>query len=209
MTKFRRAIQTTPSWLPLLMKCYAAMDRSVSAALCRHESPGERLACSAGCSQCCNQPIPASLPEMAGAVWRLRTACDRLVQKTVIAALLATNINRCPFLVNDRCSVYSLRFLACRGYGVFGSPCLPGEDPWENRQGDLLRVDPEGKLLALTMLASLLGYDSGPDPDTLRGIIMRFSPPVQIWVCSQPDLFIQVMDKGPPFPYPHELRIDA
>jgi len=92
-------------------------------------SPDRAPACGAGCSHCCHQAVGVSPPEvfaihghlratrspgdLEAAVDRIRAADDRTRGMTV-AERLSPDLP-CVFLVDDRCSIYAVRPLACRG----------------------------------------------------------------------------------------------
>jgi len=90
-----------------------------------------RLACGEGCSFCCRKPgVLATIPEFLRILERLKTTCDG-ASRHALAARARDYVSRlagrhfddliddsipCPLLVDDRCSVYDVRPLVCRGY---------------------------------------------------------------------------------------------
>lgn len=91
--------------------------------------PQSRPACHAGCSHCCYQAVGVSPPEvfaiydhllatrtpqeLMSTVERIREADDQTRGMTS-AERLSPDLP-CPFLVRERCSIYDVRPLACRG----------------------------------------------------------------------------------------------
>ncbi len=102
-------------WLQLARDAIAYAERS-------HARTGEgacEIACRAGCAWCCHLPVMASPPEvrLAWAQARRTLPAETLDAIAAEARVLDTSVPRpCPFLVEDRCSVYAARPLACRGW---------------------------------------------------------------------------------------------
>jgi len=97
----------------------------------RSLEPGYAYACSEGCSWCCHshlvampheavnifQNLPGTLD--ASAIARVREHCGRVgaawsegKARELVGSYFAT----CPFLENDRCSIYAFRPIACRNW---------------------------------------------------------------------------------------------
>jgi putative zinc- or iron-chelating protein len=92
-------------------------------------SPEQPPACRPGCAHCCYQAVGVSAPEvfaiydhlrasrkpdeLDAAVRRIRDADDRTRGMTA-AERLSPRLP-CPFLEQERCSIYQVRPLACRG----------------------------------------------------------------------------------------------
>jgi Fe-S-cluster containining protein len=88
-----------------------------------------RLACRAGCAHCCHQQVGVSVPEVLAIYDHLRRTCARDDLEATVARIRdaddgtrgMTATERlspdlpCPFLTDDRCSIYQVRPLACRG----------------------------------------------------------------------------------------------
>jgi Fe-S-cluster containining protein len=122
------------------------------------ELAGQGITCRKGCSACCNQLVPLSIPE----AFFLRDAVNRLNAKKrarVLKKMQATTEaleragllddlrhpgkNRqidadyfgqglpCPFLEDDACSIYAQRPFICRSY-VVTSPKEACADPYAN-----------------------------------------------------------------------------
>lgn len=88
------------------------------------------IACKKGCSTCCNIRVLAFPHEIIGIYFYIKTELSGEQSETLVtrikstAAILnsitteqhdTTNIE-CPLLLNDACSVYPVRSLACAGY---------------------------------------------------------------------------------------------
>jgi Fe-S-cluster containining protein len=100
-------------------------DEAVASAMQR-EPPNPPRACAAGCAWCCYQRIGAAAPE----VIRIAAFMRREFSPAQIAATqerIRANLERrrgqrshigipCPLLVDNLCSVYSVRPLTCRGF---------------------------------------------------------------------------------------------
>ena len=92
---------------------------------------GRTPACGPGCAHCCKQPIPVTPVEILGLILYLRLHPDPARKKS-------DNPFSCPFLLNDACSAYPMRPIACRRFMVFGSPCQANEAVTETRPQDVL-----------------------------------------------------------------------
>ncbi len=105
----------------------AATSKIVDAALA--QSPDRPPACRSGCAHCCHQAVGVTPPEVFAIHEHLRAtrAADELV---ALAARVRAADDRtrgmtsaerlspalpCPFLIEDRCSIYEVRPLSCRG----------------------------------------------------------------------------------------------
>jgi len=90
---------------------------------------GQRLACQLGCAHCCYQPVGVTAPEVFAIHDHLRArlspdalaavaervhAADASARGKSAAERLSPELP-CPFLQQDRCSIYEVRPLACRG----------------------------------------------------------------------------------------------
>ncbi len=92
-------------------------------------APAGELACRAGCGHCCHQVVGATAPEVLAIYEHLRASrtADELAR---VAARIRNADEKargltpdertspelpCPFLEEERCSVYEVRPLACRG----------------------------------------------------------------------------------------------
>ncbi len=84
--------------------------------------PFEGIACRKGCSHCCTQPVSITAAEAMFVAAALKDRPDRAaalldyeqLSRTVPAAELGRRY--CPLLVEDACSIYAARPLACHSF---------------------------------------------------------------------------------------------
>jgi hypothetical protein len=119
--------RTLASVVGLARSAMAAASKITEAALAR--SPDHVLACRAGCSHCCYQAVGVSAPEVFAIYDHLlQTRSAEELEATADRIRLADDATRgmapadrlspqlpCPFLEAERCSIYEVRPLACRG----------------------------------------------------------------------------------------------
>jgi len=129
-------------WLRLLLDAYAVIDEGVAAGISADEKKrGIRLACSAGCGNCCatHRDIPVYPLELVGIYWfvieKLAGPLRGVVKKQLLDHRKG---DACPFLVQASCSIHSMRPAACRQFNVFNKRCETGEDPYYTRRSDVL-----------------------------------------------------------------------
>lgn len=125
----------------LLLQGYALVDASVREAVADATSRGRRLACGHGCAVCCHQPIPLTPLEflLMRAQARFRLGAEQRVRLEHAQPDARPPGHRpCPFLLDNACTVYAVRPIACRRYLVLDVPCAPDEDCTASRPGDLL-----------------------------------------------------------------------
>lgn len=143
------------------------------------ETAGLAISCQKGCSACCRQLVPLSIPEaffLRHAISRLdagkRTGVLRKLRSTIAAlerAGLLDDLRRpgknrqidvdyfrqglaCPFLENDACGIYALRPFICRSYSVT-SPRQACSDPYAH---EIEKVEIKRNVGA--MLAAFAGH---------------------------------------------------
>lgn len=134
------------SWLGPLLEAYSIVERGVAKAVEAERKRGRALACSKGCSNCCavHKDIPVYPLELRGIYWYVTEKITGPVREKLKRQLNDfTMAAPCPFLIDDACSIHPLRPMACRQFNVFGAPCVPGEDPYYSRRGDVM--DPQKK----------------------------------------------------------------
>lgn len=146
-----------PQWLRVVRKAYRIVDRDVLRAIDTRLRGGERLACGAGCSACCQQPVPLTPYEVMAMGWCLAGFEEHVLEAIVNASPCADGNWTCPLLVEGCCSVYEMRPIACRRYNVFGRRCSVGEDPVEVRPWDVLSPSRSAMRRAFTHLLPLAG----------------------------------------------------
>ncbi|MCX8034406.1 MAG: YkgJ family cysteine cluster protein [Thermodesulfovibrio sp.] len=130
------------SWLPLLLNAYAIMDEGVSKDIEKGKKAGKKLACSPGCSNCCktHRDIPIYPIEIVGIYWYVIEKIGEPLRSKIKSSLIKHKKgDPCPFLINDICSIYAMRPLACRQFNVFVKPCDVDEDTFYTRNEDVLK----------------------------------------------------------------------
>jgi len=127
-------------WLPTLLDTFAIADEGVSETREHNQAQGTPIACAAGCSACCKNPtVPFTKPEMQGISWYASEVLDGEIRSRVTERLQNhASTTECPFLVDDRCSIYPVRPLICRQYMVRGQQCEVGENVNDDRPGDVV-----------------------------------------------------------------------
>lgn len=108
-----------------LLKATQAYHAGFEHSLQSHPSSAP-VACQAGCSLCCHNWISVTIPEALLIAEDLRTRSDTpLPEKIALAAGAGMNLDRdqrlrhrlaCPLLVDQLCSIYAVRPLACRSF---------------------------------------------------------------------------------------------
>lgn len=123
---------TALSTIELARSINELTDRSIGQVhvACRD---GHRVACRSGCTYCCMVPVAASAPEVLAIATFVRERFDEARQaafnRRVEANISATegmDMSQrdrvrldCPFLEADKCTVYEVRPIACRGYSSY------------------------------------------------------------------------------------------
>lgn len=133
-------------FLRVLRRMYATVDASVDVAV--QNSP-QSLACKAGCSHCCSQPIPATLLEIMGLKLYLHHLCSTELLTSLHEAKATA---RCFFLgSHEKCLAYTFRPIVCRRFLVGTQACEQGEDPTQTRPQHMLETDRTALMHALDM----------------------------------------------------------
>lgn len=140
----------------MLLKAYEIMDQGVKKDIKKYESLGNKLACRRGCSSCCksHREIPVYPIEIVGIYWYvIEKVKEPLRDKLKKSLILHKKEAPCPFLIDDICSIYPMRPLACRQFNVFNKSCTEGEDAFYTRPQDVLKPSYNylGKALYETM----------------------------------------------------------
>ena len=78
--------------------------------------PFEGLACRKGCSHCCTQPVSVTAAEALFVAAAVRARPDRAAAINDYVASEETGRRYCPLLVEDACSIYAARPLACHSF---------------------------------------------------------------------------------------------
>jgi Fe-S-cluster containining protein len=106
-----------------------ALERSVPS------SSRALLACAKGCAFCCNQPVIVNAPEVFFLINTIRDRPDRVSAMARAAEILRNRRAdaprvawlQCPLLIENSCSAYGERPLACRTYvSVDVNDCMSG-----------------------------------------------------------------------------------
>jgi uncharacterized protein len=105
-------------------------EKSIQRVLQQHP-PRRPFACKEGCAWCCHKRVGTSAPEVVRIVEFLRqrlspeewpATCERICKRDEERQALSQQDSwaaarlPCPLLVDNRCSVYPVRPLTCRGY---------------------------------------------------------------------------------------------
>lgn len=148
------------SWLPMLLKAYAIMDEGVKKDIEKYEKSGKKLACRRGCSCCCktHRDIPVYPIEIVGIYWYVIEKTKEPIRTKIKSSLILHKKDEpCPFLIDNVCSIYPMRPLACRQFNVFGKPCAEGEDAFYTRPHDVL--NPSEHYLARALYETVPFYN--------------------------------------------------
>ncbi len=127
-------------WLTILLRSYFKNDLGTYNEMLKFRKKNKRkIACFQGCYNCCLNPIvPITKIELMGISWYV----SEIIKDTAIRNILKVQMKNhkdklsCPFLVNQECSIYPLRPIACREYYVIGDPCTTGENIIKTRPED-------------------------------------------------------------------------
>jgi len=124
---FLSAGRTPEQAAALGLNVMAATSKIADGMLAR--SPDHAPACRAGCAHCCHQAVGVSPPEVLAIHDHLRRTRSAAELRAVVARIRAADDRTrglssserispdhpCVFLVDDCCSIYEVRPLACRG----------------------------------------------------------------------------------------------
>ena len=152
-----RALQRAPSATEAIAFT-AQLHRSLDTVAAQAAAAGPAPDCKAGCAHCCHVRVEATEPEVfriaqhlaAQPTDQLDGVTSRLRQHTTHAKNSAAR-QPCSFLVDDRCSIYSVRPAACRKAHSLSVHHCATQAP-EIPQNLLLLLDAEA-LMAGTALA--------------------------------------------------------
>jgi Fe-S-cluster containining protein len=154
-------------------------DRSIQSFV-RESMPVPPLACKEGCTWCCYKLVGAAAPEVFRIVQYLQeqlpsdefaSARDRILQRD--EQRKAMNDDRwsaarlpCALLVNDRCSVYPVRPLTCRG---FNSSDARKCERWVKTRGqvEVPTYEPQHRLATFVLDGLRAGLSECKLPDEL------------------------------------------
>ncbi len=127
-------------WLNMLLDAYAIIDKGVRVAIEKEEKKKLELSCKKGCSNCCktHKDIPVYPLELSGIYWFAIEKFQNQSRQILKKQLRSHKNPNCPFLIDESCSIYQVRPIACRQFNVFRRQCEVGEDPYHTRKGDVL-----------------------------------------------------------------------
>lgn len=129
------------AWLPPLLTAYAIVDTGVTEGIGREQARDRTLACHKGCAACCRShtSIPVYPIELIGITWYAIEKLAGPVRERLVQQLHAHRSGEpCPLLVDNACSIHSLRPMACRQFNVFDQVCTEGEDAYYTRRADVM-----------------------------------------------------------------------
>ena len=173
------------SWLTILLDAYAISDQFMSDDIRTEEKRrGIKVACHKGCSECCSRPdIPMNEIEFRGISWYVTEIAKPTLQNRLKPRLVQhfkTTI--CPFLLDEICSIYPVRPLACRDFVVYGEACDKDEDPYLTRREDIHLPNTDmGYHVAMRLLdGDMFGFSSQTEKEQAfhAGIIVAKSTPM-------------------------------
>lgn len=142
-----------PPWLADLLRAYALMDAAMAERVAASALRGRPSVCRRGCPTCCRQPVPLTAVEARGIEWYASLILSGPSRQALKRVLLARDVAaRCPFLLDDACSIYPVRPLACREFVVRGAVCGPTEDPTATRPEDMIHPPRRAKRDAFRLL---------------------------------------------------------
>jgi uncharacterized protein len=128
-------------WLKDLLDAYHIIDAGAKIEIESHlKATGRTLACHEGCSACCMNPtVPINEIELRGISFYTTEIMDEEIYDRVLRQLEEhESTSACPFLVDNRCSIYPFRPIACRIFHVYDKPCELKEDVSKTRPNDIL-----------------------------------------------------------------------
>ncbi len=139
------AVINKHGWLYALKKAYTEADALTRAVIkTRKKLNLAPVVCAKGCSACClNASVPILKPEVLAITWFVCECVDYGTQRLLMRNIIGMARNpACPFLLDQCCSIYPLRPLACRHFIVTGKKCSPREDVLKQRPEDILPLPP-------------------------------------------------------------------
>ncbi len=157
-------------WLSILFKAYYRNDVGIYKELKIFTKESRRkIACKKGCFTCCLNPVvPITLIELMGISWYISEIIDDFAIREQLKGQMLQNKETpvCPFLINNECSIYPIRPIACREFFMTGLPCRPNEDPIVSRPNDIWF--PSRNIARKTAMELLSFYDFQTDTEKLR-----------------------------------------
>lgn len=141
--RLKYSSESNYNWLPDLLDAYHIVDAGVLVEIDSQERKTKRkIACNKGCYACClNSSVPINQVELMGMSWYMSEVIDDKIYDRVSKQLKChTESTVCPFLLDEICSIYPVRPIACRMFFVYEKPCAEFEHVTETRPDDILHT---------------------------------------------------------------------
>ena len=157
----------------------------------REKNPSKRqVSCRAGCSYCCSLQVHVTAPEILRIADHLRATYSQEALDAVLTRVKQADdktrgldsVQRfyarisCPFLIDNACSIYNVRPLACRGYTSYSwLACLRSR-----QKGLQKRPIPRGAAQIDIYHSALEGILAGLDTVGLRPQMLELIAAVRV-----------------------------
>jgi Fe-S-cluster containining protein len=159
------------------------------AAAREREPPRRPSACVEGCAWCCHKRVGVAVPEVARIAAYVQAGHAPLDSQAILERVKLTLEKRrqgssgpapCPLLVNDRCAVYPVRPLTCRGYNS-SDPKSCQSSVTDNPRTVVPVYPPQLRLTSLV----LDGMRAGLTESGLNGEILELGAALQIALTAE------------------------
>ncbi|QJB56507.1 YkgJ family cysteine cluster protein [Pseudodesulfovibrio sp. zrk46] len=130
-------------WLSMLLDAYDITNENVRTVMEKDIQSGLSVACSSGCGMCCScEPIPLTSLELSGIIWFIRRKMYLGPRQRIEESIKRFSGKvGCPMLIDEKCSIYPMRPIACRHFNVYERTCEPGEEVMDTRPEHVLKPD--------------------------------------------------------------------
>jgi Fe-S-cluster containining protein len=170
--------------------------------------PTLAIACKNGCAWCCYLKVTVAAPEVFRIIEHLRTNLpedqfDSLINSVVDSDSATRGLSDdarfalslpCPLLFNDRCSVYEVRPMTCRGMNsIDATKC---EEGWRNPRS--LPILPQDLVLRRNYSLALEGLCGALDVAAVDGNLLELTAALRI-ALETPDVISRWMAGEPVF----------
>jgi Fe-S-cluster containining protein len=138
--------------------------------------PTAPLACADRCAACCSFPVALTVAEVQRIVRHLRTTLDenslaelrerfraRAADRRALGLAVLRDRRPCPFLVDARCSIYSVRPLACRALASSDAAACERDVRARTETAPIYEPQRDLYLAFQLAIAEPLAQDGGPD----------------------------------------------
>jgi len=174
-----------------------AVAQAATAALHAHQPPRPPAACQEGCAWCCRKAVGTAVPEVERIVHHLHTHASS-EQRLALQARVAERVEErralkhdrwaasrlpCVFLDHERCSIYSVRPLTCRGFT--SSDARACEQSYRQRARVTIPIDEPQVRIATFVLD---GLRAGLNEAGLKGDLLELTAALHI-ALGVPDAF--------------------